>query len=834
MLDKFTETARKSISLAREESKDMGHDYIGTEHVLLGILRVEGVAKDALEGMNVEYDKVKMEVVRQTTPASNVETIGDLPLTPRLKQVLTLAQREAVALGATYVGTEHILLGILRDSEGIACSVLNNLGVNMEDVKESIMRYVSPDSKTEDKEEGASGKSKKERSKTPALDAFGRDLTKLATEGKLDPVIGRVTETKRVLQVLMRRRKNNPVLIGDAGVGKTAIVEGLAQMISRGEAPRALMGKRVIELDLAAMIAGTKYRGQFEERLKAVMGEIARVKNVVLFIDELHTLVGAGNAEGAVDAANTLKPALARGELQCVGATTMDEYRKYIEKDSALDRRFQPIVVNEPDEKHAIAILEGLRKHYEDFHKVSITDDALTESVRLSNRYVTSRFLPDKAIDVIDEAGVRLRLLVSGSVYGAELKALEDLRLMMDEMKQKSVANQKFELAAEYRDRIEKLTSLRNRLSAATMNEPDLTGEVNEEVVREVVSMISGVPLQRVSGSEAEKVLKLGEEMSKSIISQKEAIEAVSRAVRRGRSGLRPIKRPIACFLFMGPTGVGKTLMAKTLAEQMFGSEDALVQVDMSEYMEKHTVSRLMGAPPGYVGYEEGGQLTERVRRRPFSVILLDEIEKAHYDVFNVLLQVMEDGRMTDGLGRTVDFRNTIIIMTSNVGAQAIKGQGSLGFGKKDPTASHEQMKSTLKQEMEKVFRPEFINRLDDVVVFRALSKDDIFNIIDLELSKFQRVLDEHGVAMVVEKEAKEWLFEKGFNPDMGARPLRRAIELHVEDQFGEMMLKEQLEFGCVVTVSKKDDEELSFSVKKPKKSRPKKPREETKECPTS
>jgi ATP-dependent Clp protease ATP-binding subunit ClpC len=535
-----------------------------------------------------------------------------------------------------------------------------------------------------------------------------------------------------------------------------------------------------------------------------------------------------------MDAANTLKPALARGEVHCIGATTCDEYRKYIEKDSALDRRFQPIVVREPDEKETVAILSGLRKHYEEFHKVVITDKALAEASRLSNRYITSRFLPDKAIDVIDEAGARLRLMVSGSAYATEIRSIEDMKREMEESKIVAVGNQKFEDAAEYRDRIEKLASLSSRLRSSSDKAPQVICEVNEDVIQEVVSSMTGIPLQRVSDSEAEKILRMDKEMAKSVVSQKEAIEAVARAVRRGRSGLRPVKRPIACFLFMGPTGVGKTLVAKTLAEQMFGSEDALIQVDMSEYMEKHTVSRLIGAPPGYVGYEEGGQLTEKIRRRPFSVILLDEIEKAHWDVFNVLLQLMEEGRMTDGLGRTVDFRNTIIIMTSNIAADAIKNKGSMGFGRRDPESNYDQMKARLKQEMEKVFRPEFLNRLDDVVVFRPLERDDIMAIVDMELGKFSKVLTEHGVSMVVDQPAKDWLFEKGFNPEMGARPLRRAIEQNLEDEFGEMKLRGNLEFGTVVTVSRKPEEDkLSFSIKPLDKKKPKKKKAEE-PCPIS
>ena len=842
--DKFTETARRSLSVAKSEAEKFGHDYIGSEHMLLGVLGVDGVAKDALESMGVDdYDKVRFEISKVSKPSSNVETIGSLPFTPRARQILANAIEESKKLDSNYVGTEHLLIALLDDSESIACQVLVNMGIKANAVKDAVLKYVSPPpgyvQNTDEVDESDGGKNKgpkkeKEKSATPALDAFGRDLTKLAIEKKLDPVVGRMTEMKRMLQILMRRRKNNPVLIGDAGVGKTAIVEGLAQMIANGDAPPALSGKKIIELDLSSMIAGTKYRGQFEERLKAVMSEIVRAKNIILFVDELHTLVGAGNAEGAMDAANTLKPALARGEVHCIGATTCDEYRKYIEKDSALDRRFQPIVVREPDEKETVAILSGLRKHYEEFHKVVITDKALVEASRLSNRYITSRFLPDKAIDVIDEAGARLRLMVSGSAYATEIRSIEDMKREMEESKIVAVGNQKFEDAAEYRDRIEKLASLSSRLRSSSDKAPQVVCEVTEDVIREVVSSMTGIPLQRVSDSEAEKILRMDKEMTKSVVSQKEAIEAVARAVRRGRSGLRPVKRPIACFLFMGPTGVGKTLVAKTLAEQMFGSEDALIQVDMSEYMEKHTVSRLIGAPPGYVGYEEGGQLTEKIRRRPFSVILLDEIEKAHWDVFNVLLQLMEEGRMTDGLGRTVDFRNTIIIMTSNIAADAIKNKGSMGFGRRDPESNYDQMKARLKQEMEKVFRPEFLNRLDDVVVFRPLERDDIMAIVDMELGKFSKVLTEHGVSMVVDQPAKDWLFEKGFNPEMGARPLRRAIEQNLEDEFGEMKLRGNLEFGTVVTVSRKPEEDkLSFSIKPLDKKKPKKKKAEE-PCPIS
>ncbi|HYG76777.1 MAG TPA: ATP-dependent Clp protease ATP-binding subunit, partial [Planctomycetota bacterium] len=725
MFDRFTDRARKVMSFARQEAERFNHDYIGTEHVLLGLVKEgSGVAANVLENLDVDLEKVRLEVEKLVKPAPDVVTMGQLPFTPRAKKVLEFAIDEARALDHNYVGTEHLLLGLLREQEGLAAQVLMNLGLKLEDVRNEVMEFLGAETQqSKDSEPSGGGESsssssssgststKQGESKTPALDSFGRDLTELAREGKLDPVIGRKNEIERVLQILARRTKNNPVLLGEAGVGKTAIVEGFAQMVVEGEVPELLRNRRVVVLDLAMMVAGTKYRGQFEERIKAVMNEVRRSKNVILFIDELHTLVGAGGAEGSIDASNVLKPALARGEVQCIGATTLDEYRKYIEKDSALERRFQTIMVNPPSQEETIAILKGLRDKYEAHHRVRIKDEALEESVKLSDRYITGRFLPDKAIDVIDEAGSRVRL--SKMTRPPDLKDIEKEIQELEMEKEQAVAGQDFETAAEYRDRAEILRNQMKKIQKEWRESSSETvGTVDEEVIREVISKMTGIPLRRMQGQETERLLKMEEALHKRVISQHEAVTTISKAVRRSRAGLKDPRRPIGSFAFLGPTGVGKTLLAKALAEFMFGDQEALIQIDMSEYMEKHAVSRLVGAPPGYVGYEEGGQLTEKIRRRPYSVVLLDEIEKAHPEIFNILLQIMEDGKLTDSYGRHVDFRNTILIMTSNVGAKLIKDSGSIGFGKRSEQASYDELKRKLISKMEEEFRPEFIARL--------------------------------------------------------------------------------------------------------------------------
>ncbi|MCZ7648287.1 MAG: ATP-dependent Clp protease ATP-binding subunit [Planctomycetota bacterium] len=805
MFDRFTDRARKVMSLARQEAERLNHDYIGTEHVLLGLVKEgSGVAASVLENLNVDLDKVRMEVEKLVKPAPDVVTMGQLPFTPRAKKVLEYAMDEARALDHNYVGTEHLLLGLLREQEGLAAQVLMNLTLKLEDVRQEVLEFLGASEKEQGggKESGESGRGEAhppaqgggqpQESKTPALDSFGRDLTELAREAKLDPVIGREAEIERVLQILVRRTKNNPVLIGEAGVGKTAIVEGFAQRVVDGEVPDLLLHKRIVVLDLAMMVAGTKYRGQFEERIKAVMNEVRRAKNVILFIDELHTLVGAGGAEGSIDASNVLKPALARGEVQCIGATTLDEYRKYIEKDSALERRFQTIMVNPPSKEETIEILKGLRERYEVHHRVKISDLALEEAVNLSDRYISGRFLPDKAIDVIDEAGSRVRL--ANMTRPPNLKELEKDIKELEAEKEQAVAQQDFEAAAEYRDRAEVLRNqMRQKQKEWRERSKDIVGSVDEEIVREVISKMTGIPLQRMAGQETKRLLEMEDYLHKRVISQDEAINRIARAVRRSRAGLKDPRRPIGSFLFLGPTGVGKTLLARALAEFMFGDQDALVQIDMSEYMEKHAVSRLVGAPPGYVGYEEGGQLTEKIRRRPYSVVLMDEIEKAHADIFNILLQIMEEGRLTDSYGRHVDFRNTILIMTSNVGAKVIKNQGSMGFGKKTEEATYEDLKRKLKEEMEREFRPEFINRLDDYIVFKPLNRADLSQIVKLEVDAVARRLFEKEIQLIMSDEGLEFLCEKGYNPEFGARPMRRAVEQHIEDPVSEKLLREEI-----------------------------------------
>ncbi len=789
MYERFTDRARKVMALANQEAQRFNHEYIGTEHILLGLVKEgSGVGATVLKNLDIDLRKVRLEVEKLVKSGPDMVTMGKLPQTPRAKKVIEYAIEEARNLGHNYVGTEHLLLGLLRERDGVAAQVLMNLGLKLEEVREEVLNLLGAGVESEANPES---KETKTKSRTPALDSFGRDLTELAREGALDPVIGRSNEIERVIQILCRRTKNNPVLLGEAGVGKTAIVEGLAQKIVANDVPEILFEKRIVVLDLAMMVAGTKYRGQFEERIKAVMNEVRRAKNVVLFIDELHTLVGAGGAEGAIDASNVLKPSLARGEIQCIGATTLDEYRKYVEKDSALERRFQTIIVEPPSKDETLDILRGLRDRYEAHHRVQITDGALRGAVELSTRYITGRCLPDKAIDIIDEAGARVRL--KSMTKPPNLTEIDEQieRLTMD--KEEAVKNADYERAAELRDQAEALRRNKEEAQKKWREQAKVVdGIVDEEIVAEVVSKMTGVPLTRLEKAEASRLLELESELHKRVISQDEAIKSISRSIRRARSGLKDPARPMGTFLFLGPSGVGKTLLSKAIAEFLFGNEASLIQIDMSEYMEKHNVSRLVGAPPGYVGYEEGGQLTERIRRRPYAVVLLDEIEKAHPDVFNMLLQIMEEGHLTDNVGRKVDFKNTILIMTSNIGADLIKSGGiqSFGYGKRDSEQDFEGMKKGLLREVEKFFRPEFINRLDETIIFRPLSKEDLYRIIDIEIRKVTKRLVEQGVGLETTAAAHDFLIEKGYNPDFGARPLRRAIEQYVEDPLSEAILR--------------------------------------------
>jgi ATP-dependent Clp protease ATP-binding subunit ClpC len=792
MFERFTDRARRVMGLANQEAQRFNHESIGTEHVLLGLIKEgSGVAANVLRNLGVDLKRVRMEIEKKVPSGHDMVTMGRLPFTPRAKKVIELAFEEARALGHNYVGTEHLLLGLLRESEGVAAQVLVEQGLKLEEVREEVLRLLGHDfgSESAQASEEEPEPEKETKSKTPALDSFGRDLTDLAREGKLDPVIGREKEIRRVMEVLSRRTKNNPVLLGEAGVGKTAIVEGLAQQIVEGNVPEVLRDRRIVVLDLALMVAGTKYRGQFEERIKAVMNEVRRAENVILFIDELHTLVGAGGAEGAIDASNVLKPALSRGEIQCIGATTIDEYRKYVEKDSALERRFQTIMVDPPTKEEAVEILKGLRDRYEAHHRVRITDNAIQEAVDLSTRYISGRFLPDKAIDVIDEAGASVRL--KAMTKPPEIKQSEQEIAHLNAEKDAAVAAQDFERAARLRDdAARKKTEIEAKVRAWRKSADEFDGEVNEEIVGEVVSRMTGIPLTRLESTEASRLLTMEDQLHKMVISQDEAIKAIARATRRSRSGLKDPNRPVGSFIFIGPTGVGKTLLARALARFMFGSEDSLIQIDMSEYMEKHNVSRLIGAPPGYVGYEEGGQLTEKIRHRPYSVVLLDEIEKAHPDVFNMLLQIMEEGRLTDSFGRKVDFRNVIMIMTSNIGADLIKSQSALGFKRSDAVVDHEKMKQILRGEIERHFRPEFLNRLDDVVFFKALTRDDLRHIVDIEIGRVRDRLAQRSIALELTDEAKEFLIDQGYNPDFGARPLRRSIETLVEDPLSDEILR--------------------------------------------
>ncbi len=794
MFERFTDRARKVMALANQEAQRFNHEYIGTEHILLGLVKEgSGVGANVLKNLEVDLRKVRLEVEKLVKSGPDMVTMGKLPQTPRAKKVIEYAIEEARQLNHNYVGTEHLLLGLLREQDGVAAQVLMNLGIKLEEVREEVLNLLGAGS-GEEEVAGASaetGQRKGGKSRTPALDSFGRDLTEMAKQGKLDPVIGRAPEIERLLVVLCRRYKNNPVLLGEAGVGKTAIVEGLAQKIVDNEVPELLADKRIVVLDLAMMVAGTKYRGQFEERIKAVMNEVRRAKNIILFIDELHTLVGAGGAEGAIDASNVLKPALSRGEIQCIGATTLDEYRKYIEKDGALERRFQQIIVEPPNRDQTIQILKGLRDRYEAHHRVQITDDALAAAVDMSMRYVPSRVLPDKAIDVLDEAGARVRL--KAMTKPTKLTDLDAEIKRLTGEKDESVRNADYERAADLRDKAQKMKDELDEMQREWQNRrSEIDGVVDEEVIAEVVSLMTGVPLTRLEKEEAERLLELENELHKRVISQDEAISAVARSVRRSRSGLKDPNRPMGSFIFIGPSGVGKTLLAKTLANFMFGSDDALITLDMSEYMEKHNVSRLVGAPPGYVGYEEGGQLTERIRRRPYAVVLLDEIEKAHPDVFNMLLQIMEEGRLTDSFGRHVDFRNVVLIMTSNIGADKITNRTTFGFEKRDEDASYGRMVDLLKNELTDYFRPEFINRIDEIVVFRKLAHEQLVQIVELELNKVGKRLAEKGYSMEVTQEAKEVLLAKGTDEKFGARPLRRAIEQMLEDQISEGLLRRE------------------------------------------
>ncbi|WP_435017040.1 ATP-dependent Clp protease ATP-binding subunit [Tundrisphaera sp. TA3] len=808
MYERFTDRARKVMQLANQEAQRFNHEYVGTEHVLLGLVKEgSGVAANVLKNLDVDLRKIRVEVEKIVQSGPDMVTMGKLPQTPRAKKVIEYAIEEARNLNHNYVGTEHLLLGLLREQEGVAAQVLMNLNLKLEEVREEVLNLLGHGMDAGGGGGGAGGEggeraaSKGGKSKTPALDSFGRDLTDLARQGKLDPVIGRFNEIERVVQILSRRQKNNPVLLGEAGVGKTAIVEGLAQMIIDGNVPELLRDRRIVVLDLAMMVAGTKYRGQFEERIKAVMNEVRRAKNTILFIDELHTLVGAGGAEGAIDASNVLKPALARGEVQCIGATTLDEYRKYIEKDNALERRFQTIVVEPPNKAEALEILRGLRDRYEAHHRVQITDEALEAAIEQSDRYITGRCLPDKAIDVIDEAGARVRL--KAMTRPPDLKDLDEQIERLNQDKEEAVANQDFERAAALRDQADKLKKKKETINREWRERSkEVDGTVDEEVVAEVISKMTGVPLTRLEAEESARLIAMESEIQKKVISQSEAIKRISQAVRRSRAGLKDPKKPIGSFIFAGPTGVGKTLLAKSLAEFMFGNADALIQIDMSEYMEKHNVSRLIGAPPGYVGYEEGGQLTEKIRRRPYAVLLLDEIEKAHPDVYNMLLQIMEEGRLTDSFGRNVDFKNTIIIMTTNAGAET-GSSNSFGFpGSRDDAKSYEKMKEDFRGSIEKYFRPEFLNRLDDVIVFHSLNRDNLRQIIDIELSKVRGRLRDRGLELILTPEAEAFLIDKGFNPEYGARPLRRAIENLIEDPLSEDILSGRYKGMDTINVS--------------------------------
>jgi ATP-dependent Clp protease ATP-binding subunit ClpC len=820
MMNNFTPRAQQVLALARKEADRFNHNYVGTEHLLLGLIKLgQGVAVNVLQKMGLDLETVRMEVEKHVGSHPETKMVGNIPYTPRVKKVLALAGKEAKALNHSYVGTEHILLGLLREGEGVAARVLKSLEVDIERTRNEILKeldpnFTPPESEAEPPQEG-----NKKDVKTPALRAFGRDLTELAKKSELDPVIGRKNEIERVIQILCRRTKNNPVLLGEAGVGKTAIVEGLAQEIAAGNVPELLRDKRVITLDLALMVAGTKYRGQFEERIKAVMDEIRRSKNVILFIDELHTIVGAGSAEGAMDASNIIKPALSRGELQCVGATTLNEYRKYIEKDAALERRFQTVKVEAPSVDEAIQILRGLRPKYEAHHKAKLTDEALDAAVKLSDRYLTGRFLPDKAIDVMDEAGARAR--INAMTRPPDVKEIEKEIDSIRADKEAAIKAQDFEKAAALRDSEKQAKDKLERILADWREQREEQSVlVTGDDIMHIVSKWTGVPLHRMEEHETQKLLRMEEELKSQVVGQDEAVTTISKALRRSRADLKDPRRPIGSFIFLGPTGVGKTFLARSLAEFMFGDADALIQIDMSEYMEKFTASRLIGSPPGYVGYEEGGQLSEAVRRRPYSVVLFDEIEKAHPDVMHLLLQILEEGKITDSLGRKIDFRNTIIIMTSNVGAELIKRQTSLGFGAQTGQASYDQMKEVILEESKKVFKPEFLNRLDDIIVFHTLERENLVRIVDLEVAKVVERVRNKAIHIHLDPTAVELLIEKGYDPIYGARPMRRAVERFLEDPLAEELLRGNIKPGETVEVHV-ETEKLVFRVVQPEQGEP-------------
>ncbi len=801
MFGRFTERAQKVIVLSQEEARRLAHNVVGTEHILLGLIAEgEGVAARALQNLGISIDKVRAEVEKVIGKGDEAPS-GQIGFTPRAKRVLELAFDEARQMGHTYIGTEHILLGLLREGEGVAAQVLNNLGADLEAVRKQVVELLGTGSG-----QPAAAKQPK-RAKTPTLEQFGRDLTEQAKEGKLDPVIGRETEIERVIQVLSRRTKNNPCLIGEPGVGKTAIAEGLASKIVVGDVPENLLNKRVIILDLGGMVAGSKFRGEFEERLKKVMEEIRHSGDVIMFIDEMHTIIGAGAAEGAIDASNILKPALARGELQAIGATTLDEFRKHVEKDAALERRFQPVMVDEPSEEETVAILYGLRDRYEAHHRVKISDEAIAAAARFSDRYISDRFLPDKAIDLMDEAASKVRL--QGLVIPPELKELENKIEEVRVEKEAAIKNEEFEKAANLRDKETKLRTQMDEERSQWKNSRNRDGAVvTEDDIAAVVSSWTGIPVNKIAQEESVRLLQLEEILHKRVVAQDEAIESIAKAVRRARAGLKDPRRPIGSFIFLGPTGVGKTELGKALAEALFGDDDAMVRIDMSEYMERHSVSRLVGAPPGYVGYDEGGQLTEKVRRRPYSVVLLDEIEKAHPEVFNILLQVLEDGRLTDAKGRTVDFRNTVLIMTSNVGAQEIQRDSGIGFRvATDEEDTYQSMKRKVTDELKRTFRPEFLNRIDEVIVFHSLNKEQLKAIVDIMLADLTKQLQEQDIVMEVTEKAKELVANRGFDPDFGARPLRRAIQRLIENPLSEEMLKGRFQEGQTIVVDAKDGE---------------------------